>query len=110
MAERRAYLRPSSPGRVVYSTRTGAVRCRTDAASLRRYVSRLPNKGRGSKLIDRKARAVVTAADNWLAAIQAMSAADEAQRGTATQQSDLDDAEVALSLAVKEWRGAGRPD
>jgi hypothetical protein len=60
--------------------------------------------------MDLKARAVITAADNWLFAIQAISAADEAQRGTETQQSDLDDAEVALSLAVKEWRDAGRPD
>jgi hypothetical protein len=39
-----------------------------------------------------------------------MCAADEAQRGTDAQQSDLDDAEVALSLAVKEWREVGRSD
>jgi hypothetical protein len=60
--------------------------------------------------MDEKTRAVLTVADSWLAAIQAIRAADEAQRATDAQQSDVDDAEVALSLAVKEWREVGRPD
>lgn len=60
--------------------------------------------------MDEKTRAVLTAADSWLAAIQAISAADEAQRATEAQQSDLDYAEVTLSIAVKEWREVGRPD
>jgi hypothetical protein len=60
--------------------------------------------------MDDKTRAVLTAADSWLAAIQAISAADEAQRGTDAEQSDLDHTEIALSLAVKEWGEVGRPD
>jgi hypothetical protein len=60
--------------------------------------------------MDEKTRAVLTVADSWLAAIQAISAADEAQRGTDAEQSDLDHTEIALSLAVKEWGEVGRPD
>jgi hypothetical protein len=60
--------------------------------------------------MDDKRRAVLTIADSWLTAIQAMTAADEAQHGTEDQQLDLDDAEVALAVAVRAWRDAGRPD
>ena len=55
-----------------------------------------------------QSRDVLAAADNWLAAIQAMTAADEAQCGTEDQQLDLDDAEVALVVAIKLWRERGR--
>jgi hypothetical protein len=54
--------------------------------------------------LDDRSRDVLVAADNWLTAIQAMTAADEAQYGTEDQQLDLDDAEVALVVAIKVWR------
>jgi hypothetical protein len=57
--------------------------------------------------LDDRSRDVLVAADNWLTAIQAMTAADEAQSGTEDQQTDLDDAEVALVVAVKLWRKRG---
>jgi hypothetical protein len=52
---------------------------------------------------------LLAAADNWLAAIQVITAADEAQRGTAHQQLLLYGAEVELAAATIAWREAGRP-
>jgi hypothetical protein len=37
-----------------------------------------------------------------------MTAADEAQSGAEDQQLNLDDAEVALVIAIKAWRERGR--
>jgi hypothetical protein len=51
--------------------------------------------------MDEKARAVLDAADWWLSTVQAMSAADEARRGTEDHQVDIDAAEVSLTVAVK---------
>jgi hypothetical protein len=58
--------------------------------------------------MDERSRDVLAAADSWLTAIQAITAADEEQRRTADQQLDLDDAEVALAAAVLAWRDACR--
>jgi hypothetical protein len=57
-------------------------------------------------MMDERSRAVLAAADRWLSAVHAITAADEAQRGTEDQQLDLDDAEVALAAAVSAWREA----
>ena len=57
--------------------------------------------------MDERSRAVLVAADRWLEAVQAITAADEAQRGTEDQQLDLDEAEVVLAAAVLAWRDAG---
>jgi hypothetical protein len=65
-------------------------------------------KGRRATMSE-KSRYVVAAADEWLTAITAITAADEAQRRTVAQQDDLDAAEVALAAAVMNWRDAGRP-
>jgi hypothetical protein len=59
--------------------------------------------------MDERARAVLAAADRWLSAVKAITAADEAQRGTEDQQLDLDEAEVALAAAVSAWRDARDP-
>jgi hypothetical protein len=40
--------------------------------------------------------------------MQAITAADEPQRGTEDQQLDLDEAEVVLAAAVLAWRNAGQ--
>ena len=55
-----------------------------------------------------RSRDVLAAADSWLTAMQAITAADEPQRGTEDQQLDLDEAEVVLAAAVLAWRDAGR--
>jgi hypothetical protein len=69
-----------------------------------------PKVGRSKEpMMDETSRDVLAAADSWLTAIQAMAAADEAQRRTKDQQLDLDDAEVVLAAAVLAWRDAG-PD
>jgi hypothetical protein len=47
---------------------------------------------------------VIRAADHWLAALEAVAAADEEIPVTENQQDDLDTAEVALAAAVKSWR------
>ena len=54
--------------------------------------------------MDERSRAV-HAADRWLGAVQAMTAADEAQCATEDQQLDLDEAEVVLAAAVLAWPG-----
>jgi hypothetical protein len=54
--------------------------------------------------MDEKSRAVLAAADRGLGAVQAMTAADEAQCGIEDQQLDLDEAEVVLAAAVLAWR------
>ena len=54
--------------------------------------------------MDERSRAVLAAADRWLGAVQAMTAADEAQCGTEDQQLDFDEAEVVLAAAVLAWR------
>ncbi len=54
--------------------------------------------------MDERSGDVLAAADNWLTAIEAMNAADEAQHGTEDQQTDLDAAAVTLVVAVKAWR------
>jgi hypothetical protein len=59
-------------------------------------------------MMDERSRNVLAAADSWLNAMQAITAADEAQRGTVDQQLDLDDAEVMLAAAILAWRAAGR--
>ena len=64
-------------------------------------------RGRGVEMDD-TTRGVLAAADSWLTAMQAITAADEAQRATEDQQFDLDDAEVVLAAAVLAWRDAGR--
>jgi hypothetical protein len=57
-----------------------------------------------------KSRYVVAAADEWLTAIAAITAADEARRRTVAQQDDLDAAEVALAAAVMKLAGCWPPD
>ena len=59
-------------------------------------------------MMDERSRDVLAAADSWLTAMQAITAADEAQCATEDQQLDLDDAEVALAAAVLAWRDACR--
>jgi hypothetical protein len=54
--------------------------------------------------MDEKSRVVLAAADRGLGAVQAMTAADEAQCGIEDQQLDLDEAEVVLAAAVLAWR------
>jgi hypothetical protein len=58
-------------------------------------------------MMDERSRDVLAAADSWLTAMQAITAADEEQRRTADQQLDLDDAEGVLAAAVLAWRDAG---
>lgn len=45
-----------------------------------------------------------------MTAVHAITVAEDARRGTEDQQLDLDAAEVALVVAVRTWRDAGRPD
>jgi hypothetical protein len=59
-------------------------------------------------MMDERSRGVLAAADSWLTAMQAMTAADEAQRRTEGEELDLDEAEVVLAAAVLAWRDAGR--
>jgi hypothetical protein len=60
--------------------------------------------------MDQKTRDVLDAADKWLAAVEAVTAADEAPRRTEFEQAEIDTAEVDLATAVMVWRNAGRPD
>jgi hypothetical protein len=59
--------------------------------------------------MDEQSRAVLDAADKWLAAAEAVVAADEERRRSEAEEGELDGAEVQLVVAVKEWRAAGRP-
>jgi hypothetical protein len=59
-------------------------------------------------MMDERSHDVLAAADSWLTAMQAISAADEGQRRTEDQQLDLDEAEVVLAAAVLAWRNAGQ--
>jgi hypothetical protein len=64
----------------------------------------------GESKLDKTSCDILSAADSWLSVLQAMTAADEAQRGTLDQQLCLDDAEMALAAATMTWREAGRPN
>jgi hypothetical protein len=55
-------------------------------------------------------RDVLDAADKWLSALNAVTAADEGQRRSGPEQATLDAAEVELAAAIMDWRAAGRPD
>jgi hypothetical protein len=57
-----------------------------------------------------KTREVLDAAQRWLSAIHAVSAADQAGRRSDPEQAALDTAEVELAVAIMDWRNAGRPD
>jgi hypothetical protein len=57
--------------------------------------------------MDEKSRHVLAAADSWLTALQTLTAAKEAKRGTEVQQLGFDAAEVALAITVQVWRGPG---
>lgn len=59
--------------------------------------------------MNEKSRDVLAAADEWLTAINVITAADETQCGTDLQQDDFDAAGVALAAAIMTWRLAGRP-
>jgi hypothetical protein len=61
-------------------------------------------------MMDKKTRDVLDAADKWLAACEAIVAADEERSRSEAEEWELDGAEVQLTVAVKEWRNAGRPD
>ena len=67
-------------------------------------------KRQGGPTLDKRSRDILSAADSWLTVIQAITAADETQRGTKAQQLCLDDAEMALAAATMTWREAGRPN
>jgi hypothetical protein len=58
--------------------------------------------------MDDKSRDVVAAADAWLTALQAVSAADEQHRRRDEEQVVFDTAEVELAAPVMAWREAGR--
>ena len=62
--------------------------------------------------MDEQIRAVLDAADKWLAAAEVVVAIDEDDDGprSLSEQGELDGAEVQLAVAVKEWRDAGRPN
>jgi hypothetical protein len=64
----------------------------------------------GGPELDKTSCDILSAADSWLSIIQAITAADETQRGTVDQQVCLDDAEMALAAATLTWREAGRPN
>jgi hypothetical protein len=57
-----------------------------------------------------KTREVLDAAESWLSAVHAVTAADEAGRRSDPEQAALDTAEVELATAIMDWRNAGRPD
>jgi hypothetical protein len=60
--------------------------------------------------MDKSSCDVLAAADNWLTASLAITAADAVHCGTEDQQQfDLDEAETALATAVMAWREAFRP-
>ena len=60
--------------------------------------------------MDHKTRAVLDAADKWLSALDAVTAADKEPRRNNSEQATLDAAEVELAAAIMDWRDAGRPD
>jgi hypothetical protein len=60
--------------------------------------------------MDQKSRDVLNAAERWLMAIQAKTAADGEPRRDESEQAELDAAEVDLTTAIMVWRNAGRPD
>jgi hypothetical protein len=60
--------------------------------------------------MDQTLRDVLDAADGWLTAVQAVTAADEEPRRDGPEQDELDTAEVVLATAIMVWRDAGRPD
>jgi hypothetical protein len=60
--------------------------------------------------MDEKSRDVLGAAERWLMAAQAKTAADEEQRRDGSLQAELDAAEIDLATAIMVWRNAGRPD
>jgi hypothetical protein len=57
-----------------------------------------------------KTREVMDAAERWLSAVHAVTAADQAGRRSDPEQAALDTAEVELATAIMDWRNAGRPD
>ena len=57
-----------------------------------------------------KTREVMDAAERWLSAVHAVTAADQAGRRSDPEQAALDTAEVELAVAIMDWRNAGRPD
>jgi hypothetical protein len=57
-----------------------------------------------------KSRDVFDAAERWLMAVQAKTAADGEQRRDESEQAEVDAAEVDLATAIMVWRNAGRPD
>ena len=60
--------------------------------------------------MDEKTRDVLDVAEKWLGAVEAVTAADEAQRQRGSEQAELDPAEVDLATAIMVWRNAGWPD
>jgi hypothetical protein len=60
--------------------------------------------------MDQKSRDLLDAADKWLMAIEAMTAADEEPRRDGPEQMELDDAEMHLAASIMDWRDAGRPN
>lgn len=76
----------------------------------------IENQGRdiwqGLCNMDEKTRNILTAADKWLTAINAVTAAGEGQNphDAESEQTYLDAAEVELAAAILNWRLAGRPD
>jgi hypothetical protein len=63
------------------------------------------NSGKPSKTRD-----VLDAAERWLVAVHAVTAADQAGRRSDPEQAVLDTAEVELATAIMDWRNLGRPD
>jgi hypothetical protein len=59
--------------------------------------------------MDQTSRDVLGAADRWLTAVEAMTAAEE-QRRDGSQQAELEAAEIDLSTSIMVWRNAGRPE
>ncbi len=60
--------------------------------------------------MNQKSRDVLEAAERWLMAVQAKTAADGELRRDESEQAELDAAEVDLATAIMVWRNAGRPD
>ena len=57
-----------------------------------------------------KTREVMDAAERWLSAVDAVTAAHQAGRRSDPEQVVLGTAEVELAVAIMDWRNAGRPD
>jgi hypothetical protein len=60
--------------------------------------------------MDQKSRDVLGAAERWLVAVEAMTAAGAEQRRDGSERTELDAAEVDLATSIMVWRNAGRPD